>query len=532
MGRADSLGDSPGTTIAGVMPPRYELLTYATDLSALAQKEEVSRGDSLPSSAHSNAPPLLPSFSQFDDPQSWSPARKVFVTWLSCSTTFVTTYTPGAYTAGLSGYKAMWGVSDLAIYAGVTLFTLLFAIAPMFLASLSELVGRRPLFLVAGVVYVISQIGSGVTASFAGLLVTRALAGISCSVFSTVVGGVISDIYVSKDRNTAMAIFTGAALLGCGVGPLVSGVIIEHLSWRWIYYVQTISCGVVVLALFAFFPETRGSVLLSRKAAALNAWCEGPGASTPLGQVRWKVSDDEHRKSLASLIKVSLFRPIHLLFTESVVFWFSLWMSFAWSILYLTFEIVPLIFSRAYDFSQQASGLVFTATAVASVVGAGAAVVQEWVVSNPNSWFSTLPLRGQPEARLAFACLQSLLLPAGLFWLGATARSTIPWIVPAISVAAITLGIFSVYLAVFNYLADTYQSYASSAIAAQSFTRNVFAAFLPLAAEPMLDSSLGILGSGALLGGIGLLLSAVPWVLVFWGPRIRKRSRFATASSA
>jgi hypothetical protein len=49
------------------------------------------------------------------------------------------------------------------------------------------------------------------------------------------------------------------------------------------------------------------------------------------------------------------------------------------------------------------------------------------------------------------------------------------------------LGIFSVYLAVFNYLADTYQVYASSAIAAQLFTRNVFAACLPLATDKMFE---------------------------------------------
>ncbi|KAI1289061.1 MFS general substrate transporter [Xylaria venustula] len=503
---ADEHQDEPHSRVIladAVIPIRYEYLTYATDLSAWVP-EEGSGGREI------KASPLspwdsLPSLSQFDDPQNWSPGRKVFVTWLSCSTTFVTTYTPGAYAAGRPQYQAMWGLSDIAVYAGITLFTLLFAVAPMFLASFSELTGRRPLFLAAGVVYVISQIGSGVTASFAGLLVTRALAGISCSVFSTVVGGVLSDIYAAKDRNTAMAIFTGAALLGTGIGPLVSGVITEHISWRWIYYVQAISCGVVVLALFAFFPETRGSVLLSQKAKALNSWSES-------------VLEDENRKSTALMIKTALVRPLHLLFTESVVFWFSLWMSFAWSILYLSFELVPLIFERAYQFSAQGSGLVFAATAVAS----------ERIVTSPTSWFSNLALKGQPEARLVFACVQSLLLPAGLFWLGATARPSIIYVVPTLSIASITLGIFSVYLAVFNYLADSYHAYASSAIAAQSFTRNVFAAFLPLAAKPLLDSKLRILGTGSLLGGIGLLLSIVPWVLVLWGPQIRDRSRFAS----
>ena len=167
-----------------------------------------------------------------------------------------------------------------------------FAVAPMFLAPFSELQGRRPVFLVAGVAYVVSQIGSAVTQSFAGMLVTRAIAGVSCSVFSTMVGGVMSDIYIAEERNTAMAIFSGAALTGSGIGPMVSGLIAYHLSWRWIFYVQTITCGIVVGALFCFFPETRGSVLLSRKAKVLNSWYEALENS---GIDAMEVIEDEHQ---------------------------------------------------------------------------------------------------------------------------------------------------------------------------------------------------------------------------------------------
>ena len=73
-----------------------------------------------------------------------------------------------------------------------------------------------------------------------------------------------------------------------------------------------------------------------------------------------------------------------------------------------------------------------------------------------------------PEGRLYFACIESILMPVGLFWFGWTSFPSVPWIVPTMAVGCATMGIFSVYLAVFNYLADTYHRYASSAIAAQS----------------------------------------------------------------
>jgi multidrug resistance protein len=506
------------------LPIQYGYLEFSTHLEF---------SDSAPSSA---------SLERYRDPLSWSRGTKIFVTWLSCLSTFVTTYTPGAYTAGLDQYKIDWGVSTTAVYGGITTFTILFAIAPLVLSPFSEITGRRPVFLVAGVLYCTAQIGSAVTRSYAGMLVTRALAGLSCSVFSTMVGGVISDIYVAKERNTAMAIFSGAALVGCGIGPMVSGIIAQHLSWRWIFYVQTITCSCVVLALFLSFPETRGSVLLSRRAVILNAWYEQeelkqhakvlaktsptPSESSGLPQhrIRWKVKADEERATLAILIKTSLTRPLILLFTESVVFWFSMWMAFAWTMLYLTFEALPLLFTAVYNFNNQANGLVFLSVAVASVLAAIAAIWQDKLLR--VSWLPKGLQHEKPENRLYFPCIQSLLLPIGLFWLANTVVVSIHWIVPVLAVGCITLGIFSVYLAVFNYLADTYHVYASSAIAAQSFTRNVFAACVPLATEPLFNT-LGFRGGGCLLGGIGLVLSTVPWILVVFGERIRRRSQLA-----
>lgn len=66
-------------------------------------------------------------------------------------------------------------------------------------------------------------------------------------------------------------------------------------------------------------------------------------------------------------------------------------------------------------------------------------------------------LSSAPEGRLYFSRVESVLMPIGLFWFGWTSYSSIHWIVPTISIGVITMGIFSIYLAVFNYLADTYQ---------------------------------------------------------------------------
>lgn len=131
-----------------------------------------------------------------------------------------------------------------------------------------------------------------------------------------------------------------------------------------------------------------------------------------------------------------------------------------------------------------------------------------------------------PEARLYSACTIGCLLPIGLFWFGWTSSPSQHWILPAMAVGCVIMGIYSIYLSAFNYFADTYHRYASSALAAQSFCRNFFAGGFPLVAD-LVYHRMGFAGASSLLGSVGALLAIVPWVLVFYGTKIRARSKFA-----
>jgi MFS family permease len=300
------------------------------------------------------------------------------------------------------------------------------------------------------------------------------------------VGGVVSDIYHAQDRNTPMALFSGAALFGTGFGPLVCGFIAQNTTWRWIFYTQTISCGTMVALICVVFKETRGSVLLSRKAQALNKWYEAREAAGYYGfnmtdleksgattsqRLRWKVKSDEERASLGKMIGVSLYRPFHLLFTEPVVFWFSLWVAFSWAVLYLTLAAIPLVFQNNHGFSLQQANAVFSAMCIASILAAILSIYQEKIAKKYGKLTNT------PEGRLYFSCIESACMPIGLFMFGWTISPHIHWIVPTIAIGIATVGIFSIYLATFNFLADTYHRYASSALAAQSFCRNMLGKF-------------------------------------------------------
>lgn len=363
------------------------------------------------------------------------------------------------------------------------------------------------------------------------------------------VGGVISDIYRPEERNTPMALFSCTALFGIGTGAIASGFTAQYTTWRWIFYSQAIVDGVFVALLILLFPETRAPVLLRWKAAEFNALHEEmeraarlltslPATTTttttnppppppPPTCIRWRSEQDEQQRnsSLAATIATSLTRPFHLLLTEPVAFFFSLWAAFAWATLYVALAAVPLVFSTTHNFTLAQSNAVFAAMCAGAVVIAPVSIYQErWARRR-----GFIPGAGAPpEARLYFSCVQSALLPAGLFLFGWTAGrgADVHWVVPALAVGVATMGIFSVYLAVFNYLSDTYGRFASSALAAQSFCRNGLGGVLTLVTRRMFVD-MGYGPAGSCLGGIALALTLVPWVLVLYGERIRARSKFA-----
>ncbi|KAI0018582.1 major facilitator superfamily domain-containing protein [Xylariomycetidae sp. FL0641] len=529
--------------------------------------------------------PPAPDPSRFSNPLTWPKARKDTMVIMSCVATCLTAYAAGAYSQAADLIAADLETTHTVALLGVTTFCLGFAFAPMVLAPFSEINGRYPVFAVAGILFTVFQTVCGVVTNVPGMLATRAVQGLGGSVFSTMVGGVIADLYGKEDRNTPMALFSGAVLVGTGLGPLVGAAMVQAWGdqgqkWKWVFWHQAILDFVLMIAVAILFKESRGSVILSRKAKALNGWYEAleregvfgvwvhdqtlisrhvPGRGPPppavsekspsemgelrLRRVRWLVKEDEQRGSLSTMITGSLFRPFHLLFTEPIVFFFSLWVSFAWAVLYLMFGSIPLVFKRQYDFDTQQSGLIFaammTGSAIASIIG----IYQEDLLKHP-AWQKKsdgarsggkvwsflrrkLPVES-PESRLYFTCVTSALLPIGLYLFGFAAQPSIHWIVPTLAVGISTMGIYYVYLATFNYLADIYQTYASSALAAQSFCRNVLGGVFPLVTAPLI-LNLGEDNSGALLGGIATVLTVVPWVLVFFGERIRSRSSFAIA---
>lgn len=127
----------------------------------------------------------------------------------------------------------------------------------------------------------------------------------------------------------------------------------------------------------------------------------------------------------------------------------------------------------------------------------------------------------KPEYRLPPLLPGSLVVPIGLFWYGWSAEAHVHWTMPIIGTGFFAIGNLAIFLPVQTYFIDAFETYAASAATANTLTRSLIGAFLPLAG-PDMYKELGQGWGNSLLAFIALVFAPLGWVIYRYGERIRK----------
>ncbi|KAF2684311.1 MFS multidrug transporter-like protein [Lentithecium fluviatile CBS 122367] len=467
-----------------------------------------------------------------DNPFNWSLKYKWFLTVTVCFISILTGLPAGSCGAGNELMAERFHVQNEPfpnLYWATCSWNVGAALFPLVFVPLTENTGRMPGYFVAYIVFELFLFGSAFADNYATLVVTRFFGGGASSVSINIVGGSISDVWKGdKARSLPMSLFGFTSVTGIALGPFVGSAIMQipkpaiglDSPWRWIYYIQIIYNAALIPVFYLILKETRGDVILKASAKKLRK---------QTGRPIYAESELE-KQSIPTLLKISFMRPTKMLLTEPVVIFFTLWISFAWGILFLFFSSVVQTFSTNYNFDTFQTGLIQLAITVGALIGTFINPLQDWLYLRTALKNNERPGKPIPEARLYNSIPGSILFTGGLFMYGWSSIPDVHWIVPTIGVCIVGVGIYSIYMGVVNYLTDAYEKYAASALSAASLGRNAFGAFLPLASFQLFDT-LGFGWAGSLLGFIGAILSVVPIVLVIKGRDIRAKSPFMLDST-
>ena len=128
---------------------------------------------------------------------------------------------------GLAHYS--WVVSAYLLTSTVTV--------PLW-GKLSDLFGRRPIFQIGILVFLVGSLACGASQSMTQLILARALQGLGAGALIPLAMTIIGDIFTLEERAKMQGLFSGVWGVSSVVGPLLGGFITDQLSWRWVFYVN------------------------------------------------------------------------------------------------------------------------------------------------------------------------------------------------------------------------------------------------------------------------------------------------------
>ena len=128
----------------------------------------------------------------------------------------------------------------------ITVYLLTATISGPIYGKLSDLFGRRPIFLFAVGLFVVASVLSGLSQEMWQLILFRGLQGLGGGAVFPVALAVVADLYTPAERGKYLGFFGAMFGLSSLVGPGIGGVITDTVGWHWIFFVN-VPIGLVSL---------------------------------------------------------------------------------------------------------------------------------------------------------------------------------------------------------------------------------------------------------------------------------------------
>ncbi|KAL8289604.1 hypothetical protein RB597_001300 [Gaeumannomyces tritici] len=448
-----------------------------------------------------------------DNPRSWPILYRGWVIFCVSFSTWVVVLYSTSYTAAIPLLMAEFSVQSTTVATlGVTSYLMGLAVGSIVMAPLSELYGRRPLYICCMSVFALLVIPTGVATSLWGIIVVRFVGALFGAVMISLATGTIVDISNEEHRALCMSLWSIAPFNGPITGPLIGGFVSQFLGWRWNNWLALILAGLTVV-LMVTVKETYAPVILQAKAARRRKETDDD---------RWWSRYDERNMSRADLVRLNLGRPFVLAATEPMLWFFNTWISVIYGILYLCFVAYPVVFAQHRGWSVATTGLSFLGQGVGTLVAIAAEpLCRRLINAHPRDPETGRP---RPEAAASLMVVGAVLAPVGqLAFAWTSLPASVHWAVPIAAGVPFGAGNTLCFIYGSNYIASAYGIYAASAMAGNAVIRSAFGATFPLFG-PSMYAALSPRWAGTLLGLLEVVLIPVPVAFYRYGGRIRARS--------
>jgi EmrB/QacA subfamily drug resistance transporter len=141
----------------------------------------------------------------------------------------------------------------------INAYTLTFAVLLLLGGKLADYLGRRRIFLVGMAIFTVASLGCGLATTGGMLIAARSVQGAGAALMMPATLSLIMVTFPREERGRAIGIWAAVSVSALALGPLVGGLLIQHGSWQWIFFVNVPigTLGIVLGRLV--IPESRDS---------------------------------------------------------------------------------------------------------------------------------------------------------------------------------------------------------------------------------------------------------------------------------
>ncbi|TKA55492.1 hypothetical protein B0A49_11454 [Cryomyces minteri] len=442
------------------------------------------------------------------DPLNWSRWWKLAVTITQGAFVMISVITNLSIAPLTPIYIAEWGksLSQIALLTGVCVLTL--GYANFVIVPCSDVFGRRPTTIVCALLGVAANVWQASAHSYNSFLGARAFAGIGAAANESMMPIVMADIYFLHQRGKFVGIYFWCYFIGLMLGPIISGAVAQHTTWRWFFWACTIAQGLNFVALCLFFPETRRLEVAAKSVIAPDQQLTGsidadyagdtktgteafhhetlPSALSVeegirtdqyLGRGRPSksqlgISQSPDRKALRAIV-LHIITPIELFFFP-IVFWAAMTMGGAANaLLDVNLTQSQVFMAPPYNFAPSSVGYANFALVVGGMIGlAVAGPWSDWVAARATKKNNGIR---EPEMRLPALIPFIIAAIVGLTVCGVGYQKHWPWeAIIIVGFGLVGVQVVAIPTIVTTYAIDCYRPVAGQILVISTVCKNTF----------------------------------------------------------
>ena len=128
------------------------------------------------------------------------------------------------------------GISELEwVFNG---YALTFGVLMLTGGKLADLMGRRRIFIAGLIIFTVASLFCGLATSAGWLIGARVVQGVGSAFMNPATLSIITATFPPRQRGMAIGIWAGVSAMALAIGPLVGGLITQHWSWNWIFFIN------------------------------------------------------------------------------------------------------------------------------------------------------------------------------------------------------------------------------------------------------------------------------------------------------